>query len=70
MPIRREVPTKANPFDGVAMIYCLSSEMPFHHGLVRIGTLAALRIARTGDVIHVSHVQRASILAPLNGDVS
>src|SRR5258706_8782685 len=42
--------------------------MPFHHGLVRIGTLAALRIARTRDVIHVSHVQRASILAPLNGD--
>src|SRR5258706_15185795 len=42
--------------------------MPFHHGLVRIGTLAALRIARTRDVIHVSHVQRASILAPLDSN--
>src|SRR5258705_8304317 len=42
--------------------------MPFHHGLVRIGTLTALRIARTRGVIHVSHAQRASVFAPLDAN--
>src|SRR5258708_37752955 len=42
--------------------------MACEYGVVRIGSVVALRISRTRDAIHVAHVQRASILAPLNGD--
>ena len=40
--------------------------MPFHHGFIRIGILAALRICRIDNVVDISDVQRASRFGPLD----